>query len=217
MDLRPQLSNLQTRINDLSLRERAILFLTITVIIYLMVNSLLLLPLEKEQKQLIERTRALHGEIAMLDQQAVAVVEASRHDPDAEQRQQLTQLEQRSTQLQQQIRDSISGLIEPRQMTQALEQLLTEQKKLHFIRIENLGPQPLLDQFESEEGAVYRHALHMEMEGDFHSALAYLQALETLEWQFRWDEVRLTMLEYPRARISLRVHTLSMQRGWLGV
>ena len=217
MDMRQQLNNLQTRIDDFSLRERAILFLTITMVLYLLVNGLLLLPLEKEQKQLLDRTRALHGEIAMLDQQAVAVVEASRHDPDAEQRQQLSQLEQRSTQLQEQIQDSISGLIAPRQMTQALEQLLTEQKKLKFIRIENLGPQPLLEQFESDEGAVYRHAVRMEMEGDFHSALAYLQALETLEWQFRWDEVRLTMLEYPRARISFRVHTLSMQRGWLGV
>ena len=102
-------------------------------------------------------------------------------------------------------------------MTRALEQLLAEQKNLHFVHIENSAPQALVEQVDGSSDNIYRHALLLEVEGDFNSALAYLQAMEQLEWQFRWDEVKLTMLEYPRARVTFRVHTLNMERGWLGV
>ncbi|MBE0509664.1 MAG: hypothetical protein K0A95_04870 [Chromatiales bacterium] len=217
MKLGKQLEGVQNRIDEFSLRERAILFLAISLVLYLLVNSLLLNPLEAQQKQLLERTRALHAEIAALDQQSVAVVEASRNDPDAELRQQLGQLQQRSGQLKQQIRDSLSGLVEPPQMSRALEQLLREQQALRFIRIENLEPQPIMEAEGQADSMIYRHTVVMEMEGDFHSALAYLQTLEQLEWQFRWDEVSLNMLSYPRAQVIFQVHTLSMQRGWLGV
>lgn len=217
MKLGKQLEGVQNRIDEFSLRERAILFLAISLVLYLLVNSLLLNPLEAQQKQLLERTRALHTEIAVLDQQSVAVVEASRNDPDAEQLQQLGQLQQRSGQLKQQIRDSLSGLVEPPQMSRALEQLLREQQALRFIRIENLEPQPIMEAEGQADSMIYRHTVVMEMEGDFRSALAYLQTLEQLEWQFRWDEVSLNMLSYPRAQVIFKVHTLSMQRGWLGV
>ncbi|MFU8838179.1 MAG: hypothetical protein ACNA75_07750 [Thiohalomonadaceae bacterium] len=217
MKLGKQLEGVQNRIDEFSLRERTILFLAISLVLYLLVNSLLLTPLEAQQKQLLERTRALHAEIAALDQQTVTTVEASRNDPDAELRQQLGQVQQRSGQLKQQIRDSLSGLVEPPQMSRALEQLLREQQTLRFIRIENLEPQPIMEAEGQADSMIYRHTVVMEMEGDFHSALAYLQTLEQLEWQFRWDEVSLNMLSYPRAQVIFQVHTLSMQRGWLGV
>ena len=217
MTLGKQLEGVQSRIDEFSLRERAVLFLAISLVLFLLVNSLLLTPLETQQKQLLERTRALHTTISALDQQTVAIVEASRNDPDAELLQQLGQLQQRSGQLQQQIRDSLSGLVEPQQMSRALEQLLREQKALRFIRIENLEPQPIMAAEGQTDSMVYRHTVVMEMEGDFLSALAYLQTLEQLEWQFRWDEVSLNMISYPRAQVTFRVHTLSMQRGWLGV
>jgi MSHA biogenesis protein MshJ len=217
MLLSKKLEGVQNRIDEFSLRERAILFLAISLVLFLLVNKLLLTPLETQQKQLLDRTRALHTEIAALDQQTVATVEASRHDPNTEQRQQLAQLQQRHAQLQQQILDSLSGLVEPQQMSRALEQLLHEQKALRFVRIENLEPQPIMSAEGKTDSMVYRHTLVMEMEGDFRSALAYLQTLEQLEWQFRWDEVSLNMISYPRAQVIFKVHTLSMQRGWLGV
>lgn len=217
MKPRKHLDGLQTRINELSLRERAILFFTVSLLLYLAVSALLLTPLEKQQQQLLDSTRAVHGEIAILDQQIVALIESSKQDPDQETRQQLAQLEGRSEQLQQRIREAISGLIEPAQMAQALEKVLAKQPGLRFIRIENLPPQPLLEEHASGDSVVYRHTLLMEMEGDFRSALAYLQALEALEWQLRWDEVSLLTLEYPRTRTQFKVHTLSMHRGWLGV
>lgn len=217
MNPREYLNSLQTRIDELSLRERAILFFTVSLLLYLAVSALLLTPLEKQQQQLLDSTRAVHGEIAILDQQIVGLIESSKQDPDQEARQQLAQLEGRSEQLQQRIREAISGLIEPPQMARALEKVLAEQRGLRFVRIENLPPQPLLEEHASGDSAVYRHTLLMEMEGDFRSALAYLQALEALEWQLRWDEVSLLTLEYPRTRIQFKVHTLSMHRGWLGV
>ncbi len=207
----------RTRIDELSLRERIILFLTAALVLYLLVNSLLLAPLEVEQQHLLERTRAVQAEGVALDQQAVALVEQSRVDPDAEQRQQLEGLQQRQRQLRQRLEGALKDQIAPRQMSQALQELLHEQTGLRLLHVENLPAQAIQQQAEEGAEMIYRHGLLMELEGDFHSTLNYLQKLEDSGWQLRWDEVSLDTTTAPRARIRLRLHTLSMDRGWLGV
>lgn len=64
---------------------------------------------------------------------------------------------------------------------------------------------------------VYQHGLEMVFQGDYNNTLNYLKKLQRLPWKFYWDEVRYEVLEYPKVRISLRIHTLSLEKGWIGV
>ena len=215
--LRKRIEALQHRIDEFSLRERIILFLTVSLLLYLLINATLLSPLEAQQTQLLERTRALHAEIATLDQQAIAVVEASRHDPDAEQRRQLASLEQRTTQLRQQVHEALVGQVDPRQMSQALQQVVAHQQGLRLLKIENLPPETIQDLPADSTETIFRHRVSIELEGDYRSVVAYLEALEALEWQFVWDAMSVETHTYPLNRVRLQLHTLSLQRGWLGV
>ena len=52
----------------------------------------------------------------------------------------------------------------------------------------------------------------MTFEGDFFNTLNYLQALEKTSWPIFWDQLTYTVTEYPKAKIVLRVHTLSEQK-----
>jgi len=221
--LHETLESLQARIDALSLRERGILFLVVVLVLYMLWNAMLMTPLAKRQKALLGQINTLRSEITGLDQQAVAIVERHNLDPNAAERAQLEQLQRASAELEQQLKKAISGLIEPQQMAKVLETVLARQKALTFVRIENLGAEPLLsakqDETESPpaEAGIYKHSMRLEMQGNFANTLAYLRALEGLPWQFRWDEVELTMLDYPTARVVVTVHTLSLQQGWLGV
>jgi MSHA biogenesis protein MshJ len=223
MKLSETLASLQTRIDALSLRERGILFLVVALVLYMLWNALLMTPLEKRQKTLLGQINTLRSEITALDQQAVTILERHNRDPNAAERAQLEQLERANAALEQQLKEAISGLIEPQQMAKVLETVLKRQQALHFVRIENLGAEPLLvpqadaTQAVTNEAGIYKHSMRLELQGSFADTLAYLRALEGLQWQFRWDEVELTMLDYPTARVVVTVHTLSLQEGWLGV
>jgi MSHA biogenesis protein MshJ len=221
MNLSDALDKLENRINHLSLRERGILFLVVAMALYLLWNGLISTPQEKKQQSLLTQLKALRSEIATLDQHAVTIVGQQSIDPNAAERRQLEQLQSSLAGTRRQLEQAISGLIEPQQMARALETVLAQQKSLRFVRIENLGAEPLLEEpgrdARKSEAGIYKHRMRLEIEGSFDQTLSYLRALEALPWQLRWDEVELTMLDYPTARVVISVHTLSMQRGWLGV
>lgn len=221
MNLRGSIDSLENRINNFSLRERGILFLAVTLVLYLIWSALLSSPLEKKQRAMLGQIKTIRSEITALDEQAVSIVERHNLDPNANELRQLKELQSSIDSVRKQLKQAISGLIEPQQMAKALESVLAEQKSLQFVRIENLGAEPLLQEQAGEaannEAGIYKHTMRLEMEGSFANTLAYLRALEGLSWEFRWDEVDLTMLDYPTARVVVTVHTLSMQRGWLGV
>lgn len=212
---------LQSRVDALSLRERAVIFIAIAALLYFAWDTLLMTPTESRQQQLLGQIETLRGQLNQLDSETSAVMARHNIDPDREERQQLAELEQQLGQIDRQIGNMVSGLIEPEQMAEILESMLQRQEGLTFVRLENLGREALIDvaaeAATTDTAGIYRHTMRLEFEGNFNQTLAYLRALETLPWQFRWDEVEITMLDYPRASIVIKVHTLSLQEGWIGV
>lgn len=212
---------LSARIDALSLRERGMIFATLAALLYLFWSTLLLAPLEQEQQALLEQIETLRGEVTALDSQTLAVMQRHNTDPNRKEREQLADIEHQLAQTERQISETISGLIEPEQMADILEQVLQRQRGLTFVRLENLGREALVDVDTEDAGVdtagIFKHSLRLELEGSYTELLAYLRELERLEVQFRWDEVSITMLDYPRAAITITVHTLSMQEGWLSV
>lgn len=219
--IKERYESLQMRIDALSLRERAMIFVAISAVLYVLWDSFLMSPLTSEQRDLLGRNDSLRSQISTLDNEISEVMARHNIDPDREERQQLAKLDNQLQQIDRQISQMVSGLIEPGQMAQILETVLQQQQGLKFIRLENLGRVALVDVSDERDSdkaqGIFRHSMRLELEGSFAQALAYLRALETLPWQFRWDEVKLTMQQYPRANIVIRVHTLSLQEGWIGV
>ncbi len=64
---------------------------------------------------------------------------------------------------------------------------------------------------------VYKHGLEIVFQGDYNSTLSYLRKLEQLPWKFYWEEVVYEVLDYPKAQILVRIHTLSLDKGWISV
>ena len=117
------------------------------------------------------------------------------------------------------LKSQMGDLIDPANMARVLEAILTRHTDLRLRRLENLPTRPLLagEDGNAPEAGVYRHGLEMEFSGSYLSLLAYLKELDALPWNFYWDALELQVDEYPRAVITIRVHTLSLDEGWIGV
>jgi MSHA biogenesis protein MshJ len=70
---------------------------------------------------------------------------------------------------------------------------------------------------ENVEGQVYAHGLVLEFEGDFFTTLKYLRFLEEITRSFFWDTISFRVAEWPSARVTLQIHTLSTDAGFIGV
>ena len=64
---------------------------------------------------------------------------------------------------------------------------------------------------------IYRHGLEIEFVGDFSGTVGYLRAIEALPWRLYWDSVSYTVQEHPRALVKIKLYTLSLDKGWIGV
>ena len=70
---------------------------------------------------------------------------------------------------------------------------------------------------EETNGQVFEHGLVLEFQGDFFSTLKYLRFLEEISGTFFWDAVRFRQVEWPEALVTLEIHTLSSNAGFIGV
>lgn len=217
--MKERLEQLRLRIDTLSLRERGMLFLALIAVLYMLAQLVLFSPLEAQQKRALERIGSLQGEITAFDEQTQAILRRQGVDPDADNRRLQQQLSTQIAALDNQIAGAVQGLIAPQQMARVLEEVILRQAGLRLLRIQSLEARPLIEPVEGEalNAGIWRHGVRLEFEGDYSSALAYVRELQSLPWQLYWDDLEIAMEKYPRARITIVVHTLSLNEGWIGV
>ncbi len=237
------LQGLAARIDALSLRERALLFLAVMAVLYVLWEQALMAPLERERRAAQAAIGQATARIAALDAEAAAIVRRHREDPNAPLRARERELRAAIAEVDARLAELTVGLIAPREMARVLEAVLARDAGLRLVRLENRGRRPLLASRAKEppergrergaagggaakpaaeaggEGAlprIWRHDVRLELEGSFLAALRYLQALERLDRRFFWDGVVVQVERYPKARVRIDVHTLSLEEGWIG-
>lgn len=62
---------------------------------------------------------------------------------------------------------------------------------------------------------VYRHGVEMTLEGRYLDMVSYLSALEDMQVQLIWGAARLDASDYPQARLTLTLFTLSLEKDWM--
>ncbi len=237
------LRGLAARIDALSLRERVLLFLAVVAVLYVLWEQTLMTPLERERRAAQAAIEQATARIAALDAEAAAIVRRHREDPNAPLRARERELRAAIAEVDARLAELTVGLIAPREMARVLEAVLARDAGLRLVRLENRGRRPLLASRAKEppergrerdaagggtaqpaaeaggEGAlprIWRHDVRLELEGSFLAALRYLKALERLDRRFFWDGVVVQVERYPKARVRIDVHTLSLEEGWIG-
>ena len=228
--MKARLEQLQVRIDAMSLRERALLFASLVALVFILWNTALVSPLEKKQQQVRQTIDSLQSQIANLDAQSQAILTRHNQDPNAPVRAHLAVVNRQLSRLDAQIEQTVKSLVPPRQMAKLLEAVLAQKTRLKLIKVESLGSRPLVtpkkddknkaggeDSGKTPEVGVYRHDLRLTFEGDYLATLDYLRALQEKHKAFFWDGLDIVMEKYPTAMVTITVHTLSLDKGWIGV
>lgn len=196
------------RIDALSLRERAILFLCIVAVLAALFDSLVLSPWSAHQRQRADQRRQQEAELA---QAREAFVTASRGaaDPAEPLRRQLEAARTERSRLDAALHDAaFSGGAQGLQGL--LQRLLSRQPGLVLERLRLLDDSPAAPANEATASmltdGMHWQGVELQVQGRWREAQGYLQALERELPGVRWGELRLasaTAGELPRWKLQI--------------
>lgn len=217
--------------------EKILVLGIVCVGIVLLWLSLAFDPLQAGLNTTQARINAVNRQIVAQQTAYAAMEAASQQDPNKFANDRLQVLQREQARLDDEIQNLAGDLVTPSQMIPILTLVLERQAGLQLLSFKNLEARPLRSgvsnaaqiltdtgavNFESTSvsevsGQVYEHGLIIEFEGDFFSTLRYLRVLEQMTGSFFWDAVSFRQLEWPNAHITLEIHTLSTDQGFMGV
>lgn len=231
-----QLKKIAEKIDSLSLRERAIVFIGVIAVLFTVWDSMLLTPMEIEQKKLVANLSTKNAERLILINRFQELMNSSKEDPNTANIAKLKTLRSRLIDVQADLETSTDSLVSPKDMPKILETVLHKTGGLTLINLKSLGVTPIVarDDTETEKTPesknnddkkltaenvdnAYKHGLRIEISGDYLTTLNYLKSLEQLEWGFFWDNFKLAVKEYPEANVAIEIFTLSLDQDWIGV
>jgi MSHA biogenesis protein MshJ len=131
-----------------------------------------------------------------------------------------------SARLLEQIDHSTGQLISPDKMRAVLQDLLKAQTGLQLVSLESFTTPVELSSDAATKThtpasavVLYRHGVHLKLEGGYFALLRYLQAVQGTQWTLNWDSLdyRVGEAGAAHAQISLQLYTLSRYAGWIGV
>jgi len=200
------LNNLLAQFSTLTNREKQLFGVTVFIGLLSSWCAFFYMPLIKEQADLKQQLATTTIQIAAQQQAAIQLQKS--HDMD-DKKNQLTALKADYQQLQTQTQALNNTFVPPALMANALSDLLKQNKQLTLNKLETLPVK--------QQQLLYQHGLELHFSGSYADTLAYLTALEAMPWNFVWDSINYQVKDYPIAEITLRVHTLSLEKSWLDV
>ena len=216
MKLPVALAKTLARFDALSMRERALVAGASLIGIVLLWVALVFDPMSVKQ-------RALSAELTTLQQSiqltTLSIQETADADPTLIAQREETKLKTQLADINAQLATKSAGLIPPERMVQVIHDVLSRQ---HGVRLVSLHNSPVTTLVPStaegvQSGGPYVHPVEIVVEGTYLDVLAYLHALESLEWRFYWRLLELESTAYPRNRVRIELSTLSLDRDWIGV
>lgn len=223
-----------SRIDALSLRERALVFFSIVAMFYMAWNIMLLSPQQSEANRLKTQLGNLDVQLKSKQDELALFTHLTKTGnlSPAQKKQQALQGELET--LNKELSTLSQGLISAEDLPVLLQDVLLNSKGLRLLSVQTLPVESLVLQAEelpddssgldedydsepSSEMGVFKHGTALTIKGSYFQVLNYVRALESLPWRFYWDWLNYSVVEYPNAEIEIRVYTLSAEEGLLGV
>ena len=235
--LKAQWQRLADRVDAMSLRERALIFLAIAAALIVLVNAVLIDPLLTRHKKLQQQITQTQEKTSAMQTQIQALVKTWNVDPDTALRARLAQLREQSDKTGKTLEDIQSGLVPPQRMSALLEDILRHNSSLRLVALKTLPvkilgePETALDGKAAGEAGkpvqaqkpvtsasiVYKHGVEITVEGSYLDLLRYLTEIESLPWHMFWGNADLEVQKYPQVTLTLRLYTLSLDKAWLAI
>lgn len=125
------------------------------------------------------------------------------------------------------LREYENTLVGADRMVELLEQMMPRHGRLKVRELRSLPRTDLLAAAQAPAAAsapvaapggplaVYRHGVELTIEGSYADLLEYLQSLEQMPRRVLWGGLAMKVEQHPKVVLTLRLHTLSLDRAWL--
>jgi len=232
--IRQRVLQLAARMDALSLRERAMVFGATVAVLAFAGHTFVLAPQDAKQAALRTQIDQQQAAIAAIDGEITARVEGSRIDPDAQSRARLNTMQQEMGQLGSQLLALEHGLVPPERMGPLVDGILRANGRLKLVSMRTLPAEPLAAPGTASAAAaapaanagaapaaasdvplLYRHGVEVTVRGNYLDMVDYMSALDAMPTRMFWGRARLDVETYPGARLTLTLHTLSLDRQWM--
>jgi MSHA biogenesis protein MshJ len=205
------------RIDNATLRERALLFGAAALALVFLVNSILIEPLRVREKALSAEITRQDGELRTVQAELQRLVRSQDSDPDALNRKRAVELRAELKGLESSLVEEQRRFTSPQRMRQVLEEMLERNKGLRLVDLKTLPVTDLAGAQGPAARRVYRHGVELTLSGSYLELYAYLTALERSSTRLYWGKVDMQVAGYPVATLKLTVYTLSFEQAWLVV
>ncbi|MGA8863482.1 MAG: type II secretion system protein GspM [Gallionella sp.] len=222
-----------TAIDELSLRERAMIFIAAAFVVIALMNVLLLEPLSAKQKLLSSQVTQQQEKMKELQAQMQGILQAKRDDGHSPLRVHLAQLKQQLKDQDSYLQGRTDRLIQPDKMADLLRKVLDNNGSLQLVELKTLPVSPLIEppqgklqgnetnppgnQAGAQQRQIFKHGVQITVRGRYLDLIRYITTLEKLPEQMFWGEVSLDVEKYPDSLFTLTLYTLSLDKTWLAV
>jgi MSHA biogenesis protein MshJ len=196
------------RIDEMTLRQRGMLFATASLVVVVFAHVGLIEPLLLRQKTLIDRSTRDQSQLAAVRAQIEGLLKEEQGDTKDPEQQAVRDLETRLAELEKSLAARKGAFVAPNRLPELLKNLLGPGRPL---KLESLRTVPAV---QVQGGAeLYRHGLELTLRGSYFELMQYLHDLERMPARLLWGGVDLQVEQYPEVRLTLQVHTLSTKRS----
>jgi MSHA biogenesis protein MshJ len=196
------------RIDEMTLRQRAMLFATVSLLVVVFAHVALIEPLLLRQKTLIDRGARDQSQLAAVRAQIEGLLKEEQGDTKDPAQLALRELEARLAELDNTLAARKGAFVAPNRLPELLRNLLGPGRS---IRLESLRTLPAVQVRGGAE--LYRHGLELSLRGSYFDLMQYLNDLEKMPSRLLWGGLDLQVEQYPEVRVMLQIHTLSSQRS----
>jgi len=215
------------KIDAMTLRERALIFLMLAVALVTLLNMFLIEPQMQKHKLLTKKMVQERTQVSAV-RSALNELTASRGlDPDAANRERSQQLKLQLVELDKSLQGVQKGLVSHEKMPLLLEDMLHRNGQLQLVNLKTLPVSPLVSEAladsvkalkpEEMQALIYKHGVEITVQGSYQNLINYLGELEKMPWQMFWGKARLDVQEYPKVNLTLTLYTLSLDKAWLSI
>jgi MSHA biogenesis protein MshJ len=208
------------RIDDMSLRERAMLFGSAALVVMVLAYVTLIDRALVKQKQLVDRVNRDQTQLKAVRAQIESIVKENQRDARSPDEVAIAELERRIKETEKTFAAKQRAFIAPEQLPQLLREMLGRSPQLRLeslrlvpgtpLRTPGAAPPQARPQAQEEgAGGVYRHGVEVTLTGSYLDLVQYLADLEKLPSTLLWGRIELQVERYPEVRLTLVVYTLS--------
>jgi len=224
--MRTRIENIISQFDELSLRLRLLLTLSVIAVIFMVFDIFLFSSNAQNIKniqQKILNSRSQIVELVNLQNNYNQKKFAARSDPKTKQ---LEKINFDLSKTHQRLVEHTTNLVHPKDMSEVLKAILSSTKKL---TLQSLLKQESVDLSKNSEPnrtdkndkheeqiKLYRHSVEIVLYGDYQSTHNFLKKLETMKKKVTFDNLEYVVDIHPKAYIKLTISTLSLESGWIG-